>query len=273
MTELIPTPKWVQDFYDPSEIKPHYTVEVTDDGFLLHEIDLKSFNPYTFQVRELEANSKLTGKIVPVTGSLENLYEWSVAYNGRPIGTPGTEFAKILAENPNYVVPMTFGLPSTAISMASVVAEEYKMFLKFAEDFERNPQNSVVAFKFIDNHPMYWHFNKFQPRAPRRSRARLPDGSFYDGLVPNPAALPAPRIELVTGHGWARVQMEIIGGDFSFETSGTPYHTQTNYHDYGLDVYARSMDEGVCELATKIHANYDLEGNLRNGHAEPNGAV
>jgi hypothetical protein len=270
MTELIPTPKWVTDFYDPYLVKPHYTVEVTDDGFLLHEIDLTSFNPYTFQLWELEANSKLTGKTVLVTGALEDLYNWSQTYNVRPVGTPGTEFAKILAADPNYVVPMVFGMPSTSISMACEVASTYKDFLKIVEDFEKNPTDSVIAFKFIDNHPMYWHFNKFQPRTPRRRRpAVFPDGTPYDG-VPNPAALPEPRIELVTGRGWARVELQIIQGKFSFETSGTPFHTQTNYHDYGLDVYSKNMDEGICELAAKIHASYDLDGNLRNGDEEPN---
>lgn len=271
MPELIPTPKWVQDFYDPSMVKPHYTVEVTDNGFILHEIDLKSFNPYTFPLEYLEANAKRTGKIVPVTGNLEDLYNWSQTHNGRVVGTRGSAFGKILGADSHYVVPMTFGFPSTSISMACEVASTYKDFLKIVEDFEKNPTDSVIAFKFIDNHPMYWHFNKYQPRVPRRrSQALFPDGTPYDG-VPNPNALPDPRIELLTGHGWARVQVEIINGEFSFETSGTPYHTQTNYHDYGLDVYAKSMDEGICELAAKIHANYDLDGNLRNGDAEPNG--
>lgn len=265
MTELIPTPKWVQDFYDPSKVKPHYTVEVTDGGFLLHEIDLKSINPYTFGIREMEIHAKLTGKIVPVTGDLKDLYLWAKDSNVRPIGTPGTEFAKILAADPNYVVPMVFGMPSTSISMACEVASTYKDFLKIVEDFEKNPTDSVIAFTFIDNHPMYWHFNKYQPRAPRRSRR-----SQFDG-EPIPVALPEPRIELVTGRGWARVEMQIIQGQFSFETSGTPYHTQTNYHDYGLDIYSKSLDEGICKLAAKIHASYDLDGNLRNGDAEPNG--
>lgn len=274
MSELIPTPKWVQDFYRPDLVKPHYTVEVTDDGFLLHEIDLKSINPYTFGIREMEFHAKLTGKIVPVTGNLQDLYEWSRRRAGVPIGTPGTEFAKVLAADPNFVVPMSFGMPSGSVMQACLVAHDYKDFLKIVEDFEKNPADSVIAFKFIDNHPMYWHFNKYQPRAPRRrSEPKHPDGSAYEGLIPNPNALPEPKIELVTGHGWARVQMQIIQGKFSFETSGTPYHTRTNYHDYGLDVYAKSMDEGICELAAKIHANYDLDGNLRNGHAEPNGAV
>lgn len=264
MTELIPTPKWVQDFYDPAQIKPHYTVEVTSVGFRLHEIDLKSFNPYTFKVRELEANAQLTGKTIPVTGNLRDLYFWAKANNARPIGTPGTEFAKILADDPNYVVPMSFGMASSAISMASVVAEEYRDFLKIVEDFAKNPTDSVTAFKFIDNHPMYWHFNKFQPRAPRRTRRSHIDGA------PTAVALPEPRTELVTGHGWARVQMEIIQGAFSFETSGTPFHTQTNYRDMGLDTYAESMDDGICQLAAKIHEKYDLDGNLRNGNAEPN---
>lgn len=263
MTVLIPTPKWVQDFYDPAEIKPHYTVEVTSVGFRLHEIDLKSFNPYTFRMWELEANSKHTGKIVPVTGALKDLYEWSRAYGGRPVGTPGTEFAKILAADPNYVVPMVFGMPSTSLSMACEVASTYKDFLKIAEDFEKNPQNSVVAFKFIDSHPMYWHFKQQDLRPIRHRRGR--SGVAEDSRVPRES-----RTILETGNGWTRVQMQIIQGRFSFETSGTPYHRLTNYRDMALDTYSESMDAGISQLAVKIHEKYDLEGNLRNGNDEPN---
>jgi hypothetical protein len=279
MPELIPTPKWVQDSYRPDLVKPHYKVEVTDDGFILHEIDLKSINPYTFGIREMEFHAKLTGKIVPVTGTLKDLYEWSRNHAGVPIGTPGTEFAKILADDNNYVVPMSFGMPSGSIMQACLAAHAYKDFLKIVEDFEKNPNDSITAFKFIDNHPMYWHFKTVQPLPPRRTRAKMLDGSFYEG-TPNPAyagpvdpaTLPEPRIELATGNGWMRVEMQIIQGQFSFETSGTPYHVRTNYHDYALDVYSKSMDEGICELAAKIHANYDLDGNLRNGDDEPNGS-
>lgn len=263
MSELIPIPKWIADFYDPSKIKPHYTVEVTEDGFMLHEIDLKSFNPYTFQLWELEKRSKLTGKVITVKGSLEDLYDWSRAHDARPIGTPGSRFAEILAADPNYKVPMVFGFPSTSISSACEVASTYKDFLKIVEDFEKNPTNSVIAFKFIDNHPMYWHFAKQEKRLILRRRG--------SETADNDTSVRAERIILVTGRGWSRVELEIIQGQFSFETSGTPFHTQTNYHDYGLDVYSTSMDDGICELAANIHATYDLEGNLRNGNEEPNG--
>jgi hypothetical protein len=272
MPELVPTPKWITDSYRPETERPHYAVEVTADGFLLHEIDLHSINPYTFEIREMSAFAKLTGETVAIKGKLEDLYYWSRENLVEIIDTPGTEFSDALKADPNYNVPMSFGMPSSSIMQASLAAHAYKDFLKLVEHYEKNVNDPIVAFQFIDAHPMYWHFVKHQPRvARRRSQPKAPDGSPYEGLVPNPAALPEPRIELETGHGWMRVQVEIISGKFSFETSGTPYHTQTNYHDYGLDVYSKSMDEGICELAAKIHAKYDLDGNLRNGDDEPNG--
>lgn len=273
MPELIATPKWITDSYRPEMQRPHYTAEVTEDGFLLHEIDLYSINPYTFELREMSHFAKLTGNTVTIKGKLEDLYYWARANRVEIIESPATEFSDVLKADPNYKVPMSFGMPSSAIMSASLVAHAYKDFLKVVEEYEKNPNNTIVAFQFIDSHPMYWHFVKRQKRvARRRSQPTAPDGSLYEGLVPNPAAAPEQWVELETGHGWMRVQVEILKGEFSFETSGTPYHTQTNYHDYGLDVYSKSMDEGICELARKIHENYDLEGNLRNGDDEPNGS-
>jgi hypothetical protein len=265
MTELIPTPTWITDSYRPELIEPHYTVEVTSDGFLLHEIDLAAFNPYTFRLRDIESVAKLTGETIEVKGNLEDLYKWSRENRVEIIGSDETKFGEVLKADPNYVVPMCFGMPSTSISQANLVAHAYEDFLKLVKDYEKNPNDPIVAFKFIDNHPMYWHFQKVTHRLRARRRNA-------DKTVTADGPIEATRIELRTGHGWTRVQVEIIQGKFSFETSGTPYHTQTNYHDYGLDVYSKSMDEAICVLAAKIHANYDLEGNLRNGDAEPNGS-
>lgn len=273
MPELIPTPKWITDSYRPEIQRPHYAVEVVkEDGFILSEIDLHSANPYTFKLREMSHFAKLKGEPLFIKGKLEDLYKWSRENLVEVIGSPNTDFSDVLKADPNYVVPMSFGMPSSEIMGACLVAHAYEDFLKVVELYEKNTDDPIIAFGFIDSHPMYWHFQKVQSRAPRRRRsALLPDVTPYDG-VPNSAELPEPRIELVTGHGWVRVQVEILKGKFSFETSGTPYHIQTNYHDYGLDVYSKSMDEGICELAAKIHANYDLEGNLRNGDDEPNGS-
>lgn len=268
MPELIQTPKWVQDFYDPSKIKPHYTVEVTTSGFMLHEIDLTAFNPYTFEIQNLAILAKHTGEIVPIKGGLEDLYEWSKTNNGRPIDTPNTGITGLLRRDPNYVVPMTFGMPSTSISSACLLASDYKDFLKIVEKYEKSPHDSITAFQFIDSHPMYWHFEKHYPRPARRRKEREQSGQ--ERVLDNPDEPVEPIVSIVSGNGWARVQMQIIQGKFSFETSGTPYHTQTNYHDYGLDTYAKSMDEGICELAANIHAKYGLDGNLRNGKQEPN---
>lgn len=266
MPKLIATPKWITESYRPDLQRPHYAVkEVTSEGFILSEINLYSVNPFTVGLHDLAHFAQLKGDSFLIEGTLEDLYKWSRTNSVEIVDTPNTDFSEVLKADPNYIVPMSFGSPSIEIQSACLVAHDYEDFLKVAEDYEKDPANPVVAFKFIDSHPMYWHFEKIRQRAPRRRSGKPEDTS-------EAPAQPIDRIEIMTGHGWSRVQVEIIRGQFSFETSGTPYHTQTNYHDYGLDVYSKSMDDGICELAAKIHSSYDLEGNLRNGDDEPNGS-
>lgn len=264
MSNLTPVPAWIADTYNPELLRQHYRANRVDETtILLEEIDLTSFNPYFAKMRHIIEEVKMTGQTVNFSGSLKELYDWKQKHNVViNIDETSDLGAELRNTPPSDRIPMTFGTSFDLMNM-SLVGAEYASFLHAQQNYLVRPHDSKAAFTFINKHPMFWYIEPIFTRV-RREGKRSESVMDKNSLTNN--------IRVTSNRGWAEVEVELFRGEeFSFETGGKPNRTPESWHDYQLDVYSKSMDAGVVELAKLIYKYYDENGSLRNGDVTPNG--
>lgn len=108
---------------------------------------------------------------------------------------------------------------------------QYIAFRETAELFKHDPTNWAQAWNFLDSHPVFWYRE--------------------DGVWETEALVTKISCHVTSQQGPV---VEIEGGQ-----SVAPHYNH-HYHDYSLDVYARSLDVAYLIFAQKIWDAYDLEG-------------
>lgn len=233
MSDFSSLPQWVLGLYKPEEITPHVLVSAADepDTYHIQEIDFNAINLYEKRL-DFTREYPTKGEVEVFVGSPTDLYK---RFLGAKVVLTG-EASKRMSEARE--VPMVFG-HSTELSAYGLTNSGYEEF-KFCEQaYDEDPENSVLAYGFINTHPMFWSVKKESRRG---------------------------WTEVETSEGWKRVDVEISmerrgqKKDAARKTTVMLEAGPGNYHDYNLDVYAPSFDAAIVELAKLIKTHYDSHG-------------
>jgi hypothetical protein len=235
----------VLDLHKPDEMQSHVLVSEGDEPgtFLIQDVDVHAMNPYTAVLEDPDIPTKGEGRIF--TGTPEELYEElkTADRENKVIASRGIR--KLLRNV--HQVPMVFGHVSDFTGPALVFAE-YRAFRQIEKQYKANPKQVGLAYHFINSHPMFWHV-----------RQHRKDEEKFD---------------VVTGRGWDRLDFMVsnkIDQSGAMKTTVMIECGPGNYHDYNLDVYAKSFDKAVLKLAKLISKHYDSHGGFTDtSKKEPN---
>lgn len=239
-------PQWVLDSYKPEELSPHTVILPGEDNrhWVLRDVDFSAVNLYL-----TEKISDLPGKDRIFHGQLHEAYE-EVKKSGNI--TVLAETVERPEDEPD-TFPIFAGF-SYELTQYQSVLHSYRMFLKVVEGYVANPDNIGVVHNFLNRHTMFW---------------RLKFDHHYK------------KTYLLVDEGWETIDFSIdvrkkkksgkLKTTVMLEAGGSSDSDRHYmYHDYNLDIYAKSIDAAYIELAAKIYKDYDEHGLLRDGRKGPN---
>jgi hypothetical protein len=116
----------------------------------------------------------------------------------------------------------------------------YYSFLLVAKAWIADQDNWVLAYNFIQLHPVFWS-------------------------CPRPEQYPH-QWDFDSGHGslWVAVSTNKDGPVVMMEHgSSVPPRHNHHYHDFRLDVWAPSFENGYVQMAQKVHKFFTLDGEER----------
>lgn len=122
---------------------------------------------------------------------------------------------------------------------------DYGSFLNLNDKYQANPSDWFTAFYWLNSHPAFYH-------RPTYSNRWIQDDGL-DGCRVEPWKDDNGEIFVTIEHGaW-----------------GDEHRVGRRYHDYRLDVYAKTHEEAYVELASKVNMHFNIEGTDRGIKEEP----
>ena len=131
---------------------------------------------------------------------------------------------------------IVFGASETKV----LAYNNFYAFLRTAKSWLQHQDDVVLAFSFIENHPIFWHRN-------------APETRPFD-WVTNGGTKPLWINPAYNKDGLV-VMMEI--------GSTIPPLRQKFYREHRMDVWGSSFEDAYLQIAKKIHSFYSLDGDPR----------
>lgn len=219
------------EFYTTKPDRPVFTINhnLGDKIFQAYHPDGKLFKEST-DLGDLYQQTREEGQ-VKFTGDYSDLPYVSTRRPGSNsslmMDIPGSEMKRMLSSH-------------TDKTSRFLDAENFLRFLYTATKYLENPNDFLNAWEFLDTHPYGWYrLNK----------------DTTDWIMN----------ELVSRMGVApylddKTQTVV----FMVESGATYPPERTNrYHDLRLDVYAPSYEQGIIDMAAKVHKFFYLDGSER----------
>jgi hypothetical protein len=210
------------DFYTFDEPTPAYTLHVENKD-LIRVLDEnknvldKEFSDlekaYDYVKGELRYDVKFSGDIDSITGEVS------------------TQLVSVPTKNGHHRLLLS-GTDEDEYYLAK---RHYLDFLELTRHYEKNPNNFVTAFHWLETHPAFW---------------TRPDAESNYWSTDNISRL---WIGVTTNRVGETVIMLEHGGAVE------PARTDT-YHDLRLDVYAPTYEIAIIELAAKVHQFFNVDG-------------
>lgn len=115
--------------------------------------------------------------------------------------------------------------------------KSYLFFLLTASKYLENPKDFVLAYHFVNGHPAFW------------SRY---NGTSTDWNLENNGFI---SMDVINDHKTGKPLVMLEHG------AAVPPERTHHYHDLRLDSYGETYEAAIIDLAAKVNANFDLEGN------------
>lgn len=243
-TDFSRPPQWVEGFYKPADLPPHFLVFTDTD------------NPESYNIRPvtLDGVDMLSFDLHSGMDNLPTLDEggYSISASGdeelfKELKKRGKHFflAKEVRERVQgspWEIVLNHSYASEFL-YASGVAASYEDFLAIEQRFQENPEQIANAYAFISNHPVFW-------------RIQTRNGKSY----------------ILEGQGFQRLQFDVFQKAASPSESVVTIETGPGrYHDLNLDVSDSTFDGAVIALAKRLLEHYDSHGDFRDKtKTEPN---
>jgi hypothetical protein len=111
-------------------------------------------------------------------------------------------------------------------------------FLKLAKKWRDNQDDWVLAYQFIETHPMFWSVSNYE-KYPHVWRTDEGHSTLWVHATKNDKGEPVVMLE---------------GG------SSVPPHHNHHYHDHRIDVWGKNFEDAYIQFAKNIHRDYSLDG-------------
>lgn len=116
----------------------------------------------------------------------------------------------------------------------------YFSFLKLAKSWVADQDNWVLAYNFIQYHPMFWSIHDLKTH-PFTWKTEHGHSSLW----------------VMVGSDKGKPVVMLEGG------SSVPPHHNHHYHDHKLDVWGENFEDAYIKFAKNIHRDYSLDGLFR----------
>jgi hypothetical protein len=212
-----------------------YRVEVTDEAGNVVDITdpYDVVSAYEYVDHELKKDLVFTGHVYLIPSN----------ENRKKNNNPSVDLSNVIYRG-MVTVPSTGKnvralLTSPHDTKVWLAVTHYYRFLKLTVEYEKNPNDFVTAYNWVDYHPAFWtrytadsnHWN-----IANNSKVWVGVGVHEDSRKPY----------IMLEHGAA-----------------VPDERTSTYHDLRLDVYEDTYEEAFIALAAKVHKFFDVDGSER----------